>query len=145
MVARRSGLGKGLASLIPSEVASESSEGSGDAIYLELPVGEIVPNPNQPRQVFDEESLASLTASVRELGVLQPVLVRAGSDGRYELIAGERRWRAARRAARQRRSPAMSSKAPSSVGRTSTGWSTPTSRIDAASPASVSSSKAVRG
>ena len=48
-------------SLIPAEVASESSEGSGEAVYLELPVGEIVPNPNQPRQVFDEESLASLT------------------------------------------------------------------------------------
>ena len=98
MAVRRSGLGKGLSALIPAEVATETTEASGPATYLELPVGDIVPNPNQPRQVFDEESLASLTASVRELGVLQPVLVRPSSDGRYELIAGERRWRAARRA-----------------------------------------------
>ena len=98
MATRRSGLGKGLASLIPSEVAGERPEPTDQPVYQELAVGDISPNPNQPRQVFDEESLASLTASVRELGVLQPVLVRAASDGRYELIAGERRWRAARRA-----------------------------------------------
>ena len=98
MATRRSGLGKGLASLIPSEVAGERPEPTGQPVYQELPVGDISPNPNQPRQVFDEESLAALTASVRELGVLQPVLVRTVSDGRYELIAGERRWRAARRA-----------------------------------------------
>jgi len=65
----------------------------------ELPVGSIIPNPHQPRVHFDEESLAELAASVREIGVLQPVLVRPGAeDGTYELIAGERRWRAARRA-----------------------------------------------
>ncbi|HEV7722248.1 MAG TPA: ParB/RepB/Spo0J family partition protein [Iamia sp.] len=63
----------------------------------ELAVGDIDPNPHQPRSHFDEETLASLSASVRELGVLQPVLVRPAGD-RYELIAGERRWRAARRA-----------------------------------------------
>lgn len=97
MVARRSGLGRGLAALIPPEAAADPAE-PGTASLLELPVGDIVPNPHQPRQVFDEEALASLTASVRELGVLQPVLVRPRSDGRYELIAGERRWRAARRA-----------------------------------------------
>lgn len=95
--ARRSGLGRGLAALIPAEVGSERPDGTQTALR-DLPVGEIGPNPHQPRQVFDEESLASLTASIRELGVLQPVLVRPGSDGRYELIAGERRWRAARRA-----------------------------------------------
>jgi ParB family chromosome partitioning protein len=61
-------------------------------------VGSIAPNPHQPRTYFDEESLASLTASVAELGVLQPVLVREVGDERYELIAGERRWRAAKRA-----------------------------------------------
>jgi ParB family chromosome partitioning protein len=63
-----------------------------------VPVGSISPNPHQPRTYFDEESLASLTASVAELGVLQPVLVREVGDDRFELIAGERRWRAAKRA-----------------------------------------------
>jgi ParB family chromosome partitioning protein len=62
----------------------------------EVPVTAIRPNPYQPREHFDEEELASLTESVREVGVLQPVLVRAAGDG-YELVAGERRWRAARR------------------------------------------------
>jgi ParB family chromosome partitioning protein len=63
-----------------------------------VPVGSILPNPHQPRAYFDEEALASLTASVAELGVLQPILVRELPDDRYELIAGERRWRAAKRA-----------------------------------------------
>jgi len=94
-VARRSGLGKGLGALIPSEVASSES---GVLTLLELPVSAISSNPNQPRKGFDEEALASLTASVREVGVLQPVLVRPVEDDRYELIAGERRWRAAKRA-----------------------------------------------
>ena len=99
MAERRSGLGKGLAALIPPEAAAERAEpGTGQTALVELPVAEITPNRNQPRRVFDEESLTSLTASVRELGVLQPVLVRPVSDGLYELIAGERRWRAARRA-----------------------------------------------
>jgi ParB family chromosome partitioning protein len=73
---------------------------SGDAGsgLREVPVGSISPNPHQPRAYFDEEALASLTASVAELGVLQPVLVREIGDERYELIAGERRWRAAKRA-----------------------------------------------
>jgi ParB family chromosome partitioning protein len=64
----------------------------------EVPVGDISPNPHQPRAYFDEEALASLTASVAELGVLQPVLVREVGEEKYELIAGERRWRAAKRA-----------------------------------------------
>jgi ParB family chromosome partitioning protein len=81
--------------LIPSEVASSDS---GPLTLLELPVSVISTNPNQPRKGFDEEALASLTASVRELGVLQPVLVRPLADDKYELIAGERRWRAAKRA-----------------------------------------------
>jgi ParB family chromosome partitioning protein len=73
--------------------------GDGDeSAFQELPVGAISPNRRQPRTQFDEESLAALTASVRELGVLQPVLVRATGGGAYELIAGERRWRAAKRA-----------------------------------------------
>jgi ParB family chromosome partitioning protein len=92
-VARRSGLGKGLGSLIPTDVAGDRS-----SALLEIPVASIEPNPHQPRRHFDEESLAALTASVRELGILQPILVRRLTDDRYELIAGERRWRAARRA-----------------------------------------------
>lgn len=94
-MARQSGLGRGLGSLIPSEVA-ESTGGSGE--LLSIPVGSIEPNPNQPRQHFDEEALAELAASIRDVGVLQPLLVRPVGDGRYQLVAGERRWRAARRA-----------------------------------------------
>lgn len=92
-MSRRSGLGRGLSALIPTEVASESS-----SALVELPVTSLRPNPDQPREHFDEETLASLAASVRELGVLQPVLVRQATDGSYELIAGERRLRAAKRA-----------------------------------------------
>ena len=75
-----------------------ASADSGPLTLTELPVSVISTNPNQPRKGFDEEALASLTASVRELGVLQPVLVRPLADDNYELIAGERRWRAAKRA-----------------------------------------------
>ncbi len=95
-MARRSGLGRGLGALIPTEVANE-----GTAALLELPVAAVASSNYQPRRHFDEEALASLTASVRELGVLQPILVRPIEEGRYELIAGERRWRAARRAGLQ--------------------------------------------
>jgi ParB family chromosome partitioning protein len=95
-VARRSGLGRGLGALIPPE-ASETTTSATSALR-EVPVSSIRPNPHQPRQHFDEESLSALTASVRELGVLQPVLVRDLGGGDYELIAGERRWRAAKRA-----------------------------------------------
>jgi ParB family chromosome partitioning protein len=94
VVARRSGLGKGLGALIPSEAIG----GDSGSALLEIPVAAIEPNPHQPRHHFDEESLAALTASVVELGVLQPILVRRLDAERYELIAGERRWRSARRA-----------------------------------------------
>jgi ParB family chromosome partitioning protein len=67
----------------------------------EIPIAQIRPNPNQPRKHFEEESLSSLAASIQELGVLQPVLVRAEGEEEYELIAGERRWRAAKRAGLQ--------------------------------------------
>jgi ParB family transcriptional regulator, chromosome partitioning protein len=92
-VVRRSGLGKGLGALIPTDLA-----GGSDTELREVPVGAIEPNPNQPRAYFDEETLAGLTASVAELGVLQPLLVRQLDEDRYQLIAGERRWRAAKRA-----------------------------------------------
>jgi ParB family chromosome partitioning protein len=93
--ARRSGLGKGLASLIPP--GASDATGVDDALR-EVSVTSIAPNPGQPRAQFDEESLSELTASIRALGVLQPVLVREVDTDQYQLIAGERRWRAARRA-----------------------------------------------
>jgi len=96
-VARRSGLGRGLGALIPPEVSGDAPHGEGITL-LELPLNQIATNRNQPRKVFDEESLASLTASVRELGVLQPLLVRPLGESQYELVAGERRLRAAKRA-----------------------------------------------
>jgi ParB family transcriptional regulator, chromosome partitioning protein len=68
------------------------------AHYAEIPVGQISPNPRQPRQVFDEESLAELVFSLREVGLLQPIVVRPIGGEQYELVAGERRWRAAQRA-----------------------------------------------
>jgi ParB family transcriptional regulator, chromosome partitioning protein len=92
-VVRRAGLGRGLGALIPAEAI-----GAAGAFLDEIPVEAIEPNPNQPRVHFDEASLADLAASIQELGVLQPVLVRRLGAGRYQLIAGERRWRAARRA-----------------------------------------------
>jgi len=94
-VARPGGLGRGLGALIPTGVTEAAAIG-----LSELPIGSIRPNPQQPRDHFDEEALANLAESIREVGVLQPVLVRAVDDG-YELIAGERRWRASRRAGLQ--------------------------------------------
>jgi ParB family chromosome partitioning protein len=93
MGARRGGLGRGLAALIPP---GESSEDPSRASFREIPVDAVVPNPRQPREVFDEDELAGLAVSVRDLGVLQPIVVRPLPEGRYELIAGERRLRASR-------------------------------------------------
>lgn len=90
-MARPGGLGKGLGALIPAGQVAEGPTG-----LQEIPVGEVRPNRLQPRDHFDEEALASLAESIREVGVLQPILVRRAEDG-YELIAGERRWRASRR------------------------------------------------
>jgi ParB family chromosome partitioning protein len=94
-MARKSGLGKGLGALIPSE-ASDGDEG----VLREVSISSIQPNTFQPREHFDDEQLSSLAASIREIGVLQPILVRPieGHTDEFELIAGERRWRAARRA-----------------------------------------------
>ena len=86
------GMGRGL-----SAILSVSGEGAAERQELrELPVELIVPNPSQPRRRFDENALQELAASVAERGVLQPVLVRPRAGGTYELVAGERRWRAAR-------------------------------------------------
>lgn len=93
-MARRSGLGRGLGALIPPDAPGALS----NSVLRDVPVSSVRPSPNQPRKHFDEESLSSLAASVREVGVLQPLLVRQTGEGEYELIAGERRWRAARRA-----------------------------------------------
>ncbi len=101
-MARRSGLGKGLGALLPTEAGTRpapNATSGGDLV--EVPVSAVRPNRFQPRQAFDEEALGALAASIAEVGVLQPVLVRpiGDEDGHpvFELIAGERRWRAAKR------------------------------------------------
>ncbi len=111
MVARRSGLGRGLDALIPTNrntSSATSGTSTSDSTNTEsatglkdIAVNAIDPNPNQPRVHFDEASLAELTASILAIGVLQPILVRPEGSDRYQLIAGERRWRAASRAGLQ--------------------------------------------
>jgi ParB family transcriptional regulator, chromosome partitioning protein len=95
-VSRRSGLGRGLSALIPPEPAP-----ARESAFRDIPLSQLRANRLQPRSHFDEEAMSALAASIKELGVLQPVLVREHEDGEYELIAGERRWRAARRAGLQ--------------------------------------------
>jgi ParB family transcriptional regulator, chromosome partitioning protein len=114
---QRRGLGRGLGSLIPTAPRTEDqqpgglpapSDGPGEpseglrpvagASFAELPVESIVPNPRQPRRVFDEDAMAELVHSVQEVGLLQPVVVRSAGPDRFELIMGERRWRATREA-----------------------------------------------
>lgn len=86
---QRRGLGRGLAALIPQE------PGSG-VTFAEIPLSAVGPNPRQPRGVFDEDELEGLATSIRDLGLLQPLVVRQTGEDRYELIAGERRLRASR-------------------------------------------------
>jgi ParB family chromosome partitioning protein len=90
---RRAGLGRGLESLIPTE-----PEPGNQQTNREIPVDGIKPNPDQPRSRFDDETLSELAASITEVGILQPVVVYRADDGTHYLIAGERRWRAARKA-----------------------------------------------
>ncbi len=90
-MARRSGLGKGLGALIPTEPDTTQSA------FQDIDIAQIVPNPYQPRDRFDEEALAALAESIAQVGVIQPIIVRKLIEG-YEIIAGERRWRAAQRA-----------------------------------------------
>ncbi len=101
-MARQSGLGRGLGALIPpsdtNATGGQGDDAVGAALFRELPITSIRPNAFQPRQSFADEDLDALAASIRQLGVLQPILVRPTSDGQYELIAGERRWRASQRA-----------------------------------------------
>ena len=83
------GLGRGLDVLLPEADVSMSGG-------QEIAIGEIDPNPDQPRRVFQEEAIAQLAQSIKDQGVLQPILVVPGDNGRYRIVAGERRWRAAR-------------------------------------------------
>jgi ParB family chromosome partitioning protein len=117
MSVRRGGLGKGLGALIPTGPASNSAlatapevdvpptplrqveDGPAEvpgATYRELPIARIRPNSRQPRQVFDDEPHEELMSSIKEFGLLQPIVVRQRDDGDFELVLGERRWRAAR-------------------------------------------------
>ena len=94
MTPKRNALGRGLDSLISmGEVRTE-----GSLTISEIDIARIVPNPDQPRKKFSEESLEELAASIRELGIVQPLTLRLTDNGNYQIIAGERRWRAASRA-----------------------------------------------
>jgi ParB family transcriptional regulator, chromosome partitioning protein len=118
---QRRGLGRGLGALIPeSPLTADGDAGRGSdparqaaagppgpadapaevfgAQYKEIPVSAITPNPRQPRRTFDEDALEELAESIRQVGLLQPVVVRTAGSGRYELVMGERRWRAAQQA-----------------------------------------------
>ncbi|MFI7708122.1 ParB/RepB/Spo0J family partition protein [Nonomuraea sp. NPDC049480] len=110
MSQQRRGLGKGLGALIPTGpivdgtgMVAAPANGSTDeagpkpiagAYFKEVALKAIVPNPRQPREIFDEDRLEELAASIREVGLLQPIVVRPVGGGQYELIMGERRWRA---------------------------------------------------
>ncbi|WP_067975185.1 ParB/RepB/Spo0J family partition protein [Nocardiopsis trehalosi] len=97
MSQQRRGLGKGLGALIPQGPGTAVSEPGGGGAYLEeIAVGSVSRNPRQPRVHFDEDALAELRASIAEVGLLQPVVVRKIGADRYELIMGERRWRASK-------------------------------------------------
>ena len=95
MAIKRGGLGTNLDSLIPTSLTVAGTE---VAQQNEVPINQIFPNPRQPRTVFDETALNELIASVKSIGILQPPVVRKVSEGRYELVMGERRFRAAKAA-----------------------------------------------
>ncbi|MDE5552682.1 MAG: ParB/RepB/Spo0J family partition protein, partial [Muribaculaceae bacterium] len=90
---RRNALGRGLDSLISSmgEIRTD-----GSSAINEIAVDRIEPNPDQPRTTFDEDSIEELAISIRELGIIQPLSLRLTDNGNYQIIAGERRWRAAK-------------------------------------------------
>ena len=94
-------LGRGLGALLPSEDIQSASDTNADKLIgnvLELPLDQITENPYQPRTVFSEEALSELASSIKELGVIQPITVRKIDTQKYELISGERRWRASKMA-----------------------------------------------
>ncbi|WP_286930699.1 MULTISPECIES: ParB/RepB/Spo0J family partition protein [Aeromicrobium] len=97
----RPGLGRGLSALIPTSPAQAKESGLAEiqgARLRDIPVGQISPNPRQPRTVFDEEAMGELVHSIKEIGLLQPIVVRQTGAETYELIMGERRWRAHQKA-----------------------------------------------
>lgn len=104
----RRGLGRGLGSLIPTgPPVTDGQQTAADgqappapagAYFADLPIGQVTPNQVQPRQVFEEEAMAELVHSIQEIGLLQPVVVRETGPESYELVMGERRWRAAQEA-----------------------------------------------
>lgn len=94
MAIKRNALGRGLDSLISSSEIRTDGSSAINEIELDL----ISPNPEQPRRMFDEDTLAELSTSIKELGIVQPLTLRDNGDGTYRIIAGERRWRAARMA-----------------------------------------------
>ena len=95
----KSVLGRGLGNLLPDEPMASLS---GAASIQELSISLIQPNPNQPRREFDEERLEELASSIRALGLVQPITVQELGGGQYQIISGERRWRAAQRAGLER-------------------------------------------
>ena len=106
MAAQKRGLGRGLGALIPTDNKTENSQPNNNSTLSSVPgiefaeifLNQIKPNAKQPRQVFDEESLNELTFSIKEIGLLQPIVVRQISSDEYEIVAGERRFRAAQKA-----------------------------------------------
>ncbi|QXQ06428.1 ParB/RepB/Spo0J family partition protein [Sphingosinicellaceae bacterium] len=94
---RKSGLGRGLSALMDEVAASHAPTDAGPA-PVSVAIARIVANPGQPRRFFEPQALADLVASIRDRGVLQPILVRPAANDRYEIVAGERRWRAAQQA-----------------------------------------------
>jgi ParB family chromosome partitioning protein len=91
----KSGLGRGLEALIPTGLSGEAAPGAANGV-LQVPVEKIVPNPRQPRMRFDPRALEELAASIKEHGIIQPLIVSRGENTHYVLIAGERRWQASR-------------------------------------------------
>ena len=98
-MAKKNALGKGLGALLEDAVEQvKPREGNASAMQDELKLADIRPNPRQPRTEFDEEALAELASSIKSIGVVQPITVREVEDGKYEIVAGERRFRAAKMA-----------------------------------------------
>lgn len=93
---KNKGLGRGLGAIL--DIESLSEEAKSVARLEEIAVGDIIPNPNQPRTNFDQEALAELTDSIRTLGLIQPITVKKDVAGKYMIISGERRWRASQKA-----------------------------------------------
>jgi len=95
---KRKALGRGLDALLPAAPTPSPSHTAEKSALIEIPIEELHPNPFQPRTHFDDSALDELAASVKEIGILEPIVVRPRQGGGYEIIAGERRWRAAGRA-----------------------------------------------